>query len=332
MKKQFIFILLLPLLLVLSCRTPIEKQSKANQEAEKTKIESFEKQEEINDKGRAFVYGVNYNLDQIKSNRTVEIETAARFGDLAQLTLGNPSLQDAQKIREISDDLISRAEKKIQEGEAKLKVFVGKVEELNVEKQKLKEQYENDLDKIQRVALGNAEKAQKYEEEHTFWNSINPFYDLKNAFKKLFGWGVFLGVVVVLFNILETVFPQLKIVSVLFGWFFKIVSRIFPAMKSAAGVVSSTVYDGFKKVVLGYQHAIDALKNHPIEDEILKNFPDNKTFDKKEVKILLEQHSEQILELFRKEQMEHQNDETGAIVQTIKSETGIKPVAKKADI
>ena len=126
------------------------------------------------------------------------------------------------------------------------------------------------------------------------------------------------------FNILETFFPGLKIVSCIFGLAGKLVLKFSPAAKQFAGVVSNNVYKTLKMTVKGLGEVLDKLKNHPIEQELIQNFPDNYTFNKKEVIKLLDDYSIKIESLIKKEMDNTQDDTAKAIIQVAKSEVGLK--------
>ena len=343
-----------------SCKTTaIDKQKKAEEKIIKAEKAIVKKGTEIEDKGKAFVYGANYANRQ-ETNRTTAIDISGRFLDLASLTLGSPNLKDSSIVKGIVDDLLAKAkvdvalanaaaaqsdiekkkfqkeaeyfQKQVLEGERKLQLLEKIVVQLQGQEGLLKVEYEKKLGDAMELAQDNAEKATKYDEEHTFLNAINPFKDIWNGVKKLLGWGVFIGAVTILFSVLETVFPQLRIAGVFFGWFGKIAMKLFPSAKKAAGVVAENVWSGFKNITVAIQHSIDTLRDKPIEDKVLEFVPDDAKLNKIEIKRLLELHTENVIQLIESELKEHHDAESHTLVQYAKAETGIKPMMKKVDI
>ena len=100
--------------------------------------------------------------------------------------------------------------------------------------------------------------------------------------------------------------------------------KLAPGVKSGLGLVSQNVYKTLKCTVKGLSEVMDKLKNHPIEHELVQNYPDSYRFTKNEVIKVLELHSEKINELIKKE-LDTQNDEvTRSIINTTKAEVGLK--------
>jgi hypothetical protein len=71
----------------------------------------------IEDKGRAFVHGGLYVLNQA-TNQTAEIKVAGRFLELATLSLRQPSMKDARTIEDIADGLLSQYKMEIAHSES----------------------------------------------------------------------------------------------------------------------------------------------------------------------------------------------------------------------
>lgn len=116
--------LLLGLLVFPGCGTwsklfpnPQQKEAAATAKVVKTQKSIDEATVKLNDKSRAFVFGAVYSNHQ-ETNRTPAIDVSLRFLDLATLTLGNPSVQDAQTIKEIADGLLEKAKIDLEQARA----------------------------------------------------------------------------------------------------------------------------------------------------------------------------------------------------------------------
>lgn len=345
------------ILLILTCgfgsckTTAIDKQKKAKENIELVEKKISDKTIQIEDKGRAFVYGANYSLEQ-ETNRTVALQITDKFLDLAQISLGNPSAADASLVKEITDDLLQESNRKIAianlqlaqtedekkkyqkeaeiykkqvlEGEAKLQKLENSIVLLQNQEKLLKNEYESKLGAASKLADENAEKAVKWDSENSFLASLNPFSDLFKFVKKLFTLSLIAGALFIIFHVLEIIFPGLGVISTIFGAIIKLFSKFVPKAISTAGFVSDKVKDGLKSVTVGLQHTINALKAEPIEDKILDTLDEHKMYNKNDIKKFLELHTENILELIKVKQNEFQDSNTKGLIQVIKAETGLK--------
>lgn len=353
MKNRFKILFLIFTILTLSgCSifrgpTAVEKQKKAVQGIELSQKNIVAKTSQIEDKGKAFLYGAKYSLEH-ETNKTVPVLISEKFLDLSTLSIGQPSLTDAQKIREITDDLLKESDRKIavanlqlaqtegdkkkfekealnykkqvESGEKQLKLLENSVSLLQGQEKLLKGEYDKKLGEAQKIAEVNATKASQWDEENSLINSLNPFRDLFKFIKKLFVLSLIGGAIFIIFHVLEVFFPALGVVSLIGSTFIKVISKFVPKAISGAGFVSSKIKDSLKAVTTGLQHTIDTLKVNPIEDKILNNLKENDIFDKNDVKKFLETHTENILELIKNEQDEHQDNSIKTEISNIKNE------------
>lgn len=309
---------------------PQKKFQQSQKIEQKAKEAIIVKENEIEDKGKSFVFGAKYSNEK-ETNRTPAIEVSGRFLELARLTFGDPSVKDAMVVRKIADELIETYKAETEEAkrgkiraEEKLQKIVNEVVTLQKEKENLIEIYRKKIEASDKVNEQNAQKAAQWDEENSFINSINPFHDLLKFFKKLLIFGLIGGALIVVFHILEIFFPGLKIVSAIFGFLGKLALKFSPAAKKFAGVVSDNVYKTLKITVKGLQSVFDKLKNYPIEQDIIRNYPEDHVFSKKDVLRLLETHSEKIEQLIKEELDKVNDDNSRAVISIAKSETGIK--------
>jgi hypothetical protein len=313
------------------CKTNPEKRLfRLNNQLNKAAVNVESKNTQIEDKGKSFVYGAKYSNSK-ETNRTPAIDVSARFLDLAQLTLGNPSIKDAAVVKEITDGLLAEADYKVKNAEEekakaefKLSGLIKEVETLQNQKTNLQHQYELAVDKVRSEAEKNAAKARLYDEENSFWNQINPFHDLGKFFKKLVIWGVVLGFIFTAVRILEFVFPQFSILGAIAGGIGKLVFKIVPTATKAAGVVPKQIWDFSKKTVLSIENTLKALEYQDIESDLIKNYPETHKFEKKDVLQLLQLHSEKIEGMLKVELTQKYNEDDQAILNKAKINLGLK--------
>lgn len=334
MKKFTNFVpILLVCLLLTGCSTFTSLKNKffSADKRVQTAVQRVEKKQgEIEDKGRSFVFGAKY-ANEFETNRSPSINLSHDFLDLATMTLGPPSIKDAQTIQEITDSLLNRTQKDLAsaiadktKAEKRLQDYVGQVVTLQNESAKLSANYERELANLRKISEVNAVKASQYDAENGFWQSLNPLSDLWKFVKKLFILSLIVGGLIIVFHVLEVFFPGLKIVSTIFGGITRLALKFSPQAKKFAGVVSDSVYKSLKSTVQGLDNVFDKLKNQPIEQSLIQNFPDSHQFNKKEVLNLLEQHSENLEKLIKDELDKLNDNQSRTIVNAIKTKTDTK--------
>ena len=288
----------------------LAKQAKS----EKAKQDIRANDDKIIDKGKAFIHATKYTLNQ-ETNRTPHIEVSKTFLDLAQLSIGLPAIKDAKLVEEISDGLISgykaenlklqlqnstnkleidilkielkKAESEAKSANSKLDSFQGEVIKLQLNEDLLKKKYEGELSKLNKENLDNAEKAKAWDADNGFWQQFNIFSDIVSLIKKLFVMSVIGGVLFIVFKTLEVFFPAFSLVSGVFSVIIGVIKKIAPTALKMAGCVSSKVYDTLSQVIHSNQSFMKTLKEMPIEEDLIKGYPDDYIFEKKEVKELL---------------------------------------------
>jgi len=362
--KKSIFSLILLLLFVftpgMTCRKDAQiKYDKNVGLVDSTKKAIAKNETKIEDKGKAFVYGAKYANEQ-ETNRTPAIDISSKFLDLAQISLGNPSLQDSILMRDITDNLLKEVkiklelekqrgdltEKELKESNKLISAYKKDIESANLQlnkfsndiillqkdKEILNNNLNKSLEKLDIVNKENADLAAKWQEENIWYKQLNPFTDLFSFFKKLFGWGIFLGIGFIIFKVLEIFFPALNILGVIFSPIVTCIKKFIPSAIKGASLISSKVYSGFKGLVKATEDALKKIEEMDIESKIIKNYPDDYKFTKTEVKTLLEQHSESIEAIIKEELKEHSTDEDRALVTKAKIDLGIKSEAKNIEI
>jgi len=319
---------------LVGCRTASDKQLASQTKADTT-VAKIQKVEDVKQgSGRTFVYGTKLALDKAATdavsqitNVSLSIDIARGMNNNAMLTLGLPSTAEALVITDIVTGLLSTNEvlkAKANALEAQLSHSIAAKE---AEIDKLKSTLETQLDDVKKIAQANASKADLYNEEHSFWNSINPFYDLWRFLKKLTFLGLTIGALVAAVKLAGIFFPALGpiagIIDSIFGGLVRWVTRVIPGVATKAGLVGTSVLASFKKVVKGVGVTMDTLKKEDIESALLDPFPNDKMFTKLEVRTLLEQHSINIDTLLSDRLAKLTNDEDRVVINKLRSEMGL---------
>lgn len=310
------------------------------------------KKQEIISKGIAYVYAAGNALSKVpETNKAPEVVVGSRFIELAKLTLGPPSIEDAMKMDAIVDGLLKESKeaaalaqaraaesellaetyKKEAEvfrqqrikAEKSLADFNGKVIILEKERGDLTKELQDRVEKLQNINDGIAAKADKWDEENSFWNSINPFYDLGKFFKKISVWALIIGLLFMIAKFGGVIFPALSGVTGVVDWFLglvgKLVFRVSPSAKKSAGVVGDSVFSALEATVNGLEKSLDKIKNHPIEEDVLRFCPRTKMYNFNEVRDVLEQHSENILSIIKADLKEYHTFENRSVIKSVKN-------------
>jgi outer membrane murein-binding lipoprotein Lpp len=362
MKNDYIISTILVAVLLAGCTSlglNTKKYDKAKENVAKTEDSIKKNETKIEDKGKAFVYGANY-ANKTETNRTPAVEISGKFLDLAQITLGNPSVKDAELMRGITDGLLQElkvqleiekqknasSQKEIKDSNVKITEYQKEIAKANTqlteysksiinlqkEKDVLIEQLEKRKQEFAKITDDNSEKAAQWEADNSFWANLNPFTDLFSFFKKLIGWGVFLFIIFIVFKVLEVFFPGLGILTVIGSAFISLTKKLIPTATRAAGLVSDKVYDSLSHVVKSNHSIIEKLDKLPIEDDLIEEYPYDKQFSKEEVRRLLYKLTEKTLEAFKSELNKNTDPHSRAVIRRVKSDAGITDEHINVDI
>jgi hypothetical protein len=247
---------------------------------------------------------------------------------LEQAKIAKEQAKNWQDQADAAHKEAEKAKKEVALGEKKLSEFSGRVITLENQLSYLNAQYEKDLGDAREIARKNAQKAGLYDAEHTFWKEINPFDDIWRGVKGLMGWvGVIFGGWLLL-RVLGIFFPAVRVADWIVGAGAKVAFKAAPYATKYAGVVGHGVWKGFKNVVQAIEHTFQRIENSRLEEEVLKPFPDGTTFSKDQVRTLLQQHTNHVLEVLLAELDEHHTEDSRALVHRAKVDMGIKPISK----
>lgn len=316
-------------------------------QSEKAKLEITAAEKKIEDKGRAFLHAAEYTLNQ-ETNKTPHVLVTGTFLNYATLSLGKPSINDAKIVEEISDGLVSgykaenlklrlesstnkieidilKSQLKTAESEAKaanskLDKFTQDVVRLQNNEELLKKKYQNELDKLNEENLENAAKAAAWDDEHGFWEQFNIFKDVFGLIKKLFVISVIGGVLFVAFKTLEVFFPAFSLVSGIFSIMIGIIKKIAPAAIKSAGFVSNTALETVKHLVKSQDTIFKKLKNEDFELDLVKSYPDDYKFNKREVLELLYKLTDVTVDSIESTLKEVTNEKTKGVITLVKQE------------
>jgi hypothetical protein len=221
---------LIALLLVCTGATCNPKQAffKSSNKVDAAQQKIVDKDDELTDKGKAYVYATGLALDQAGTNTAPPVAVAKRMNDKAQVVLGPPSAQDATAMRDMITGLLSQVEKERQRGISLEAKFEDAVLKHQQEREKLQAELKKAVANADVVNRENSEKAQKWDE-----------LQRQNIFKRIWRWSLStlgIGGIIALCIFCPAAIP---ILARIVAW---IIGKI-PALAGAIGVVSSKAFD-----------------------------------------------------------------------------------------
>lgn len=248
-----------------TCNSSLKHQAGILKETEtKEKIDGVKN--EIDEKGKAYVFGTGLALDR-ETNASPAVKIAKEFNDKAQVILGPPKVADAAEMQKIVGGLLSEQKKEREDARKREEKLIGEVAILNLEREKLRVE----LDKIQiQQAKDNAENAEKAQK----WDELQR----KNFLKRFWGWltatlGV--GGIVALIIFFPALLP---VVARMFAW---AIGKV-PALAGAIGVAGTKVFDGVVKGVGRVRTELKLEEKLPLEQQ--------KKYTAAEVRQMLDDH------------------------------------------
>lgn len=257
-----------------------------------------------------------------------EAELAKKQAAEAQ---GRAAISDKEKdeakiAARIASDLASKARQEHLDAEKKLALFTKDITVLQEREKSLIEKADKAELALKEFARENSGKAEVYDEENSFLNSINPFYDLMKFVKKLFTLSIVCVILFIVFKVVEIFCPALSIVSGIAGMILSVFKKLVPKAFSMVGMVSSSALDALRHVVKSQDDIFKKLKNEPFEQELIQNYPDSYQFNKKEVLDLLNQLTEKTVDSMEIVLSKVTNEESRGVITQIKQEIkGEKP-------
>ncbi len=272
MKLKYLPIFLL-ILCLSSCSTPIGKFFSKTKKVEDVKRDISKNEDKTVEVGKTYIYGADYTLS-LDPNPNRYNEVAKGFTQRSLLTLGNPSMEEANELREIVKNLISTNQSLIIKGQKALAEKDEKVADLQKENNELLEKLGVQEAKLNAVNAENAKLA-------TTWKRIT----------SSFWWIVWIVVIGFVLSILGKVLPPpynsiAMIVAAPVGLVIRFFIGLLPSAKKAAGVVAEKTHEESQSALEKLVLSINELKKqNPKAFEELSPILKDKTTDATRTKI-----------------------------------------------
>lgn len=310
MKKLCCFLLILMVSLTfVGCFSPISRH-----DSSLAKVEKYEKQIESqqlisSELGAQYVHGADYALS-LETNKTPVVEVAKQLTERSVVALPSLTASNQFQVRTMVDNLVSTDEAINAKGRLAL---LTKDRRLSVAQEKIKaleDKLEAAESRFRDVTQENAAMANR-------WYTMIKWI-------KIVIWTVIICIVL---RIITVVLPPPYnsigyIFDYIIGGFYKIVSKLFSAANTAAGVVNSNVKTAFVGVLEGVQNAKNKIYNEDIETSTLGS-DTTKSFSYAEVKSLLESQSEKAVDILKQELSVTTSKEDKSLISGTKSENNI---------
>ena len=214
--------------------------------------------------------GVEYSLDQIKTNVPIEVTTAKEMNKRIEALAGKPDFDEVKEIEKIVDKLVSQSENIRNDGE---KALAGKDREITILENSVKQlnqQREEEIAKAFAQADANAQAADQYKAtlgQMDSWFGLGAvFYGVK---KFIISAAWILGIGSILFIILRILSTSNPMASAIFGifdqmgsWLVHTIQVIFPKAVSLAGNVSLTLFNSYKSTLTKIVDAVQMAQSN----------------------------------------------------------------------
>ena len=213
--------------------------------------------------------GVEYSLDQIKTNVPKEVVIAKEMNDRVEALAGKPDFKEVEAIKGIVDSLMSEVTSTKLEGQKALAVKDTEINQLEERMKQLNAQREEDIAKA--MAQANV-TAQKNDQLTATLGDMDKFFGLGAVFYGLkrfvisAAWGLGIGAVIYLLlrafaasnPIVGSIFA---IVERMFSWIINSVKLIAPRSTIIAGLTETSVFNGYKSTLHKIIDAIEIVKD-----------------------------------------------------------------------
>lgn len=244
MKAKCYYILLLFCLFFTSCAyfSPVSKEIRAEKKIIQSKEAIFSSEEDILKESRGYIYGASVSLSlNPETNKFTQV--AEKMLDKAQVALGPPSMEDANKMTEIINGLISTNKQLIAAAESALKEKDSKIIGLQ--------------NKIENYELNLKKSEQKFVELSRENASMA---DIVYKAKSIFWWIIYVLIGYVVCKVLLVLVPPpfnsiFGIFDYIIGGFGRLVFKLAPKAMESAKVVSADVQTALNHVVTSVQEA-----------------------------------------------------------------------------
>ena len=285
------------ILFLAGCSTAVipGKQVSVAQDAiakQEKKIDTTSDELVKNDKGKkiqtaVLAQGIQYSLQQV-TNTSIQVETAKNLNERVISIVGSPHLDEIKRIKATIDLLNSSIEEERKKGGELLGQRDTVIDKLQKEKEKLKNQYDDQLwqmtDKAKEVAKDSDEKQATIDSMGGMFGLNAVFWGLKKFFFSALTAIVIFVVIFALLRILASVHPAagaaFSIFNMIGSGILSLIKGLTPKAFELANFTSKDKVDEYKSPLTKIVDVIQELKEKQKESpkksyvltEILKRF------------------------------------------------------------
>jgi len=287
MKKEIIALVFLTAVLIGGCSTwhPFTKQTSVDKLAEQSKkIDAVKSQLSMNSAEKAyaastFAAGTDRALSKV-TNAPVEVRVAQEMNDRVLSILGNPYIDDQNKIKKIVDALTSQIEQVKMQGEKELAQRDIEVADLQVQRDKLKDNIKTKVDEYntlaEQVAHDNDKNKAVVDQCNSWFGLGAVFYGLKRFVSSCLIFLLIGAIVFLAIKILANSFPPLAAAMGIFNMVGSLalhtIKSITPGAFKAANFIPTDTSNKYKEVLIKMIDVTEEMKSH---DDVM---PDDKDY------------------------------------------------------
>jgi hypothetical protein len=287
MKKEIIALVFLTAVLIGGCSTwhPFTKQTSVDKLAEQSKkIDAVKSQLSMNSAEKAyaastFAAGTDRALSKV-TNAPVEVRVAQEMNDRVLSILGNPYIDDQNKIKKIVDALTSQIEQVKMQGEKELAQRDIEVADLQVQRDKLKDNIKTKVDEYntlaEQVAHDNDKNKAVVDQCNSWFGLGAVFYGLKRFVSSCLIFLLIGAIVFLAIKILANSFPPLAAAMGIFNMVGSLalhtIKSITPGAFKAANFIPTDTSNKYKEVLIKMIDVAEEMKSH---DDVM---PDDKDY------------------------------------------------------
>ncbi len=212
--------------------------------------------------------GVQYSLDQIKTNIPQEVTVAKQMNARVEALAGKPDFKEVEAIKGIVDDLLSQVQQTRIDGEKALAAKDKQIADIQANDQKLDKQREDQIAAAMEQANQNAQVADQYKatlQDMDKWGGLGAVWYGLHKFVIRMAW--ILGIGGGLFLLLRILASSNPIAGAIFSifdqmgsWLIHTIAVIFPKALSIAGNVSTSIYNNTKSALNSIVDSVETVK------------------------------------------------------------------------
>ena len=212
--------------------------------------------------------GVEYSLDQIKTNVPPEVITAKQMNERIEALAGQPDFNKVKEIENIVNNLLAQTENVRKSGEKELAAKDKEITQIKDTAKQLDKQREDEIAKAFAQANVNARAADQYKStlnQMDSWFGLGAvFYGIKKFVVSsmwILGIG---GIVFLILRLLASSNPFAAAIFEVFSrigsWFINMIELIVPKAAEKAGQTATTIFNSTESALKSIVDSVETVK------------------------------------------------------------------------